>query len=267
MPPKPAKRRLDQALVELGLAESRARAQALILAGHVTVDGHPVTKAGTPVVEGAAVVLKTPDHPYVSRGALKLSHALDAFGLDPAGYRCLDIGASTGGFTEVLLARGAVHVTAVDVGTNQLAWKLRSEPRVAVHEQTNARDLTLERLGIAPVDLIVMDVSFISQRLILPGFPGLLVPGGQVVALIKPQFEAGPQDVGARGVVRDLQVHRRVIGEVLQAYRVHGFGIRGVVRSEPPGPHGNREFFVWTQLGVEDRDVASDIEAALAGSA
>lgn len=263
MTPKPAKLRLDQAVVAHGLAPTRARAQALILAGLVLVDGHAVSKAGTPFAETSTLELKEPDHPYVSRGGLKLAHALDAFGIDPAGLRCLDIGSSTGGFTDVLLMRGATHVTAVDVGTNQLAWKLRSDPRVTVHEQTNARELTLEQLKAEPFDLLVMDVSFISQRLILPKFSGLLIPQGQVIALIKPQFEAGPQDVGPRGVVRDKMVHRRVIDEVLAAYRANDFGVRGIVRSEPPGPHGNREFFVWAIAGGEDREVEEGIREAI----
>ncbi len=239
--------RLDQLLVTRGLVASRERARALILAGDVLVDGHPLTKAGTAVDDAVGIRLKTPDHPYVSRGGLKLAHALDTFGLDPSGLTALDIGASTGGFTDVLLQRGAARVVALDVGHNQLDWKIRSDPRVVVIEGANARHLTPEALpaDARPFGLITIDVSFISLRHILPVLPALLASGASVVALVKPQFEAGREDVGKGGIVRDPLVHARVVEDVTQAARQVGLEPRGVVPSPIEGAEGNREFLLW----------------------
>jgi 23S rRNA (cytidine1920-2'-O)/16S rRNA (cytidine1409-2'-O)-methyltransferase len=240
------KTRLDQLLVDRGLAPSRERARALILAGDVSVDGQPTTKAGTAISSEASVTLRTPDHPWVSRGGLKLVHALDTFGIDPAGTIALDIGASTGGFTDVLLQRGADRVVALDVGHNQIDWKIRSDPRVIVLEGVNARYLTPEQL---PVDarrfaLVTIDVSFISLRHILPVVPPLLAPGAHVIALVKPQFEAGKGDVGKGGIVRDERIHARVIEEVIEAARQAGLTRRGLEPSPITGSEGNREFLL-----------------------
>lgn len=241
------KRRLDVLLVDRGLVPSRERARALILAGDVLVDGHPVTKAGTGVDDAVEIRLKTPDHPYVSRGGLKLAHALDTFGLNPAGQTALDIGASTGGFTDVLLQRGAARVVALDVGHNQLDWKIRSDPRVVVIEGANARHLTPADLPAATrqFDLITIDVSFISLRHILPVTPALLTPGGSVVALVKPQFEAGREEVGKGGIVRDPAVHTRVIDDIVAAAAQVGLVQRGLTPSPIAGAEGNREFLLW----------------------
>ncbi|HZB25185.1 MAG TPA: TlyA family RNA methyltransferase [Vicinamibacterales bacterium] len=238
--------RLDALLVERQLAASRERARALILAGQVRVDGRPVTKAGTAVDPAADVALDTPDHPYVGRGALKLAHALDAFGIAVEGRRALDIGASTGGFTEVLLERGAALVVALDVGRNQLAWKLRRDPRVAVRERVNARALTAEHLpaGATPLELVTIDVSFISLRHVLQPLPPLLAPGADVVALVKPQFEAGRAEVAAGGIVRDEAVHARVIEEVAAAALGLGLSRAGLTESPITGMEGNREFLL-----------------------
>lgn len=236
--------RLDVVLVERGLAASRERARALILAGQVRVAGQRVTKAGTPVAEGAAVTIDVPDHPYVGRGGVKLAHALDTFALDVQGRIALDIGASTGGFTDALLQRGAARVVALDVGHGQLDWKLRSDPRVTVLERVNARTLTAAQLpaDARRFDLITIDVSFISLRLILPVVPPLLAPDGDVIALIKPQFEAGRDEVGAGGIVRDPAVQARAVGEVLET--ADRIGLRRVALVESPitGMEGNREF-------------------------
>ncbi len=241
--PKP---RLDQLLVDRGLVGSRERARALILAGDVLVDGHPLTKAGTPVDPEVELTLRRPDHPYVSRGGLKLAHALETFTIDPAGLDALDIGASTGGFTDVLLQRGAAHVVALDVGHNQLDWKIRSDPRVTVIEGANARHLLPDDL---PADhrrfaLITIDVSFISLRHILPVLPPLLDDGGRIVALVKPQFEAGRTEVGKGGIVRDDAVHSRVIEEVTAAAAQVGLRRLGVIESPVTGAEGNREFLI-----------------------
>ena len=207
--------RLDQLVVERGLAPSRERARALILAGQVTVDDRPATKAGTAVDDQAAVALLAPDHPYAGRGGLKLAHALDTFQIEVRGRECLDIGASTGGFTDVLLQRGAARVVALDVGHGQLDWKLRNDARVVVIERFNARHLTLDDLP-GPVDLVTIDVSFISLRQILPAVTPVLRPGADVVALVKPQFEAGRTEV-RKGIIRDPAVHARVLEEVAAA--------------------------------------------------
>ena len=242
--------RLDTLLAERGLVATRERARALVLAGQVRVNGQPATKAGHTVQPEDEVTLDTPDHPYVGRGGLKLAHALDVFGITPAGRMALDVGASTGGFTDVLLQRGATRVVAVDVGHGQLDWKLRSDPRVVVMERQNARTLTPQQL---PEDarrfhLITIDVSFISLRQILPVLPPLLQPGGDVVALVKPQFEAGREEVGKGGIVRDEGVHKRVVDEVTAAAQALGLQRTGVVESPITGMEGNREFLLHLRL-------------------
>jgi 23S rRNA (cytidine1920-2'-O)/16S rRNA (cytidine1409-2'-O)-methyltransferase len=238
--------RLDILVSERGLAASRERARALILAGQVRVDGLPVTKAGTNVSVDADVTVDTPDHPYVSRGGVKLAHALDAFLLDVSGRLALDIGASTGGFTDVLLQRGARRVVALDVGHGQLDWKLRSDPRVAVIERANARSLSADQL---PADartfgIVTIDVSFISLRLVLPVVPPLLEAEGDVVALVKPQFEAGRTEVGKGGIVRDDEVRRRVVSTVAGAALALGLERIATVDSPIPGMEGNREILM-----------------------
>ncbi len=238
-----AKKRLDCLLVERGLAPSRQRAQALILAGQVLADGLPRDKAGTLVDEGAALSVRGQDMPYVSRGGLKLEAALDAFGVDPAGLACLDVGASTGGFSDCLLLRGARHVTAVDVGYGQLAWKIRQDERVTVMERTNVRYLTAADLPERP-ELAVIDVSFISLALVLPVVKELLAPGGRVIALVKPQFEVGKEQVGKKGVVRDPVLHQEVISAIMACAERLGFRHLGPVESPILGPEGNKEFLV-----------------------
>ncbi len=234
------RKRLDIALTERGLAPSRARAQALLLAGKVLVDGAPVTKAGTSVAEDAVIELVAPDHPYVSRGALKLAAALDAFAISPEGLDCLDVGASTGGFTDLLLERGARRVAALDVGRGQLDWKLRTDPRVAVLEGVNARHLGPGDLPFA-VDLACVDVSFISLELVVPAVLPHLKPGATLICLVKPQFEAGRDQVGSGGVVRDEAVRRRVVDATVAALAKLGLELVGVVPSPIRGPKGNLE--------------------------
>jgi 23S rRNA (cytidine1920-2'-O)/16S rRNA (cytidine1409-2'-O)-methyltransferase len=238
-----AKERLDMELVRRGLAASRDRARALILAGSVEVDGTIVTKAGTQVAAETPVALRAPDHPYVSRGALKLIAGLDAFGLDPAGWAALDIGASTGGFTDVLLQRGARRVYAIDVGYGQLAWSLRSDARVVTLERENIRHLDPARIP-EPCDLAVIDVSFISLTLVLPRVAELLgPPGGKpIVALIKPQFEVGKGQVGRGGVVRDDAARQGAVDKVQRWASDHGFEVGPVVTSPIQGPAGNIEY-------------------------
>ena len=241
------KTRLDQLLVDRGLAPSRERARALILAGDVSVDGQPAGKAGMAVSNDAQVVLRTPDHPWVGRGGLKLDHALDTFAIDPTGMMALDIGASTGGFTDVLLQRGAARVIALDVGHNQIAWKIRTDSRVHVLEGVNARYLTPDQLpaDARQFNLVTIDVSFISLRHILPVVPPLLARGAHVIALVKPQFEAGRSDVGKGGIVRDERIHARVIDEVIEVARQAGLAARGLEPSPITGTEGNREFLLW----------------------
>ena len=236
------KARLDQLVVDRGLAPSRERARALILAGHVLVDGKPAAKAGMPVEREAAIDLLEPDHPYVGRGGLKLAHALDAFGIAADGRECLDIGASTGGFTDVLLQRGAARVVALDVGHGQIDWKIRNDPRVIVVEGFNARHLTPADLP-GPVDLVVIDVSFISLRQIFPVVPPLLRPGADVVALVKPQFEAGRGEV-RKGIIHDAAVHERVLAEVAAAAAAIGLRPAGSTPSPITGQKGNVEFLL-----------------------
>jgi 23S rRNA (cytidine1920-2'-O)/16S rRNA (cytidine1409-2'-O)-methyltransferase len=235
--------RLDIALLERGLAPSRERARALILAGQVSVNGQVVSKAGTPVALDARVELATADHPYVSRGGIKLAGALDAFRIDPAGRRALDIGASTGGFTDVLLQRGASSVVALDVGHGQLDWRLRTDPRVIVREGVNARGLSQDDVPYAP-DLATIDVAFISLRHILPPLRALLAPGADVVALVKPQFEAGRDEVGRRGIVSDPAVHEAVLAGITTAATLAGFERIAMAPAAIAGATGNQEFFL-----------------------
>lgn len=230
--------------MERGLAPSRARAQSLILAGVVRVDGEVADKAGRAVDPAAVLSLDAPDHPWVSRGGVKLAAALEAGGIDPAGFRCLDIGASTGGFTHVLLTRGAASVVAIDVGRGQLDWSLRQDPRVTVREGVNARFLTPADVP-GPFDLVTVDVSFISLRLVLPALRPLLGVTGHLVALIKPQFEAGRGQVGKGGVVRDPVVREAAIAAVVTAAKALGFRVLGRIASPIPGPAGNVEELAW----------------------
>jgi 23S rRNA (cytidine1920-2'-O)/16S rRNA (cytidine1409-2'-O)-methyltransferase len=241
-----ARVRLDALLVTRGLAASRERARALILAGQVRVKDQVVSKAGTLVAADEPVEVATPDHPYVGRGGLKLAHALDVFGIDCRGAVALDVGASTGGFTDVLLRRGARRVVALDVGHNQLDWRLRSDPRVAVREGVNARALRPADLppDALPFDLATVDVSFISLRLVLPALPPVLRAGAHVVALVKPQFEAGRREVGKGGIVADPAVHARVVDEVAGAAETAGFEVAGRCESPITGGEGNREFLL-----------------------
>jgi 23S rRNA (cytidine1920-2'-O)/16S rRNA (cytidine1409-2'-O)-methyltransferase len=237
------KNRADQLLVDRGLAESRSKAQALILAGLVFSGERKIDKAGQQLAGDAPLDVRGKDHPWVSRGGIKLAHALDQFGWDVAGLVALDVGSSTGGFTDVLLQKGAAKVFAVDVGTNQLAWKLRQDPRVSVHEQTNARYLNAETVTES-LDLVVCDASFIALAKVLDTALDLAKPGGSLIALIKPQFEAGRDEIGKGGVVRDSAVHERVCGEVAQWLESRRWRVEGVVPSPITGPEGNVEFLI-----------------------
>jgi 23S rRNA (cytidine1920-2'-O)/16S rRNA (cytidine1409-2'-O)-methyltransferase len=237
------KQRLDQLLVARGLAESRARAQALVMAGLVFSGETKLEKPGQQLAEDVALDVRGRDHPWVSRGGIKLAHALDHFGLDPAGAVAMDIGSSTGGFTDVLLTKGAVHVFAVDSGTNQLAWKLRQDPRVSVLEQTSARALTLALID-RPCDWVVCDASFISLAKVLEIPLRLAAPQCRLVALIKPQFEVGKGEVGKGGVVRDPALHARVCDEVRAWIEGDGWTVQGIVESPITGPQGNVEFLI-----------------------
>jgi 23S rRNA (cytidine1920-2'-O)/16S rRNA (cytidine1409-2'-O)-methyltransferase len=237
------KMRLDRLLVLRGLAATREKAQAMILAGLVTVAGRRADKAGAPVAEDADVAVAGPEHPYVSRGGVKLAAALDAFSLDPSGRVCLDVGASTGGFTDCLLQRGASRVYAVDVGHGQLDARLRADPRVIVRERANARTLSCAEVPES-VWLAAIDVSFISLRLILPAVVPLVETGGAVVALVKPQFEAGRGEVPRGGVVRDEAVRRRVVDEIAAAGTALGLALAGSIPSPIRGAAGNEEFLL-----------------------
>ena len=238
------KQRADQLLVERGLAESRTRAQALILAGKVFSRERRVDKPGHTLPDGAPLEVRGQDHPWVSRGGLKLDHGLRHFGLSPAGRICLDIGASTGGFTDVLLTHGAAKVHAVDVGFGQLAWKLRTDPRVVVHEKTNARHLTAAVVA-DPIGVLVCDASFIGLATLLPAPLELCVPRAWAIALIKPQFEAGPGQVGSKGVVRDPAVHQEVCERVQRWWSgLAGWSVLGISESPITGPEGNHEFLI-----------------------
>ncbi|TRO82645.1 TlyA family RNA methyltransferase [Desulfuromonas acetexigens] len=242
--------RLDKLLVDRALVPSRERARALILAGKVVVGEHAVDKAGAQVAEDAPVRLKGEDIPYVSRGGLKLEKGLDHFAVDPAGRVAIDVGASTGGFTDCLLQRGATKVFAVDVGYGQLAWSLREDPRVVNLERTNIRELTTERLGERP-SLAVIDASFISLDKVLPPTLALLAPGAEVLALIKPQFEVGKGQVGKGGVVRDAEQHAAVVERIRTLAESLGCLILGVTESPILGPKGNREFLIHLRLKDE----------------
>jgi 23S rRNA (cytidine1920-2'-O)/16S rRNA (cytidine1409-2'-O)-methyltransferase len=254
----PAKLRLDRLLVERELCESRTRAQALIVAGKVVVGDHAETKPGTLVRADAPVRVRGLDHPYVSRGGVKLRGALDAFpALAVAGRVALDIGASTGGFTDCLLQAGVARVYAVDVGYGQLAWRLASDPRVVVLDRTNIRTLDPARIG-EPVALAVADCSFISLTKVLPAVPPLLAAAADVVALIKPQFEVGAGRVGKGGVVRDAAARADARAEVLAAAAALGFAVAGTCDSPITGQDGNHEFFAWLRWGGPEGQVAKD---------
>jgi 23S rRNA (cytidine1920-2'-O)/16S rRNA (cytidine1409-2'-O)-methyltransferase len=237
------RQRADQLLVSRGLAESRSRAQALIMAGAVFSGQRKLAKAGEMLAGDAPLEVRGKDHPWVSRGGIKLEHGLEHFGFDVAGAVALDVGSSTGGFTDVLLSRGAAKVYAVDVGTNQLAWKLRQDPRVIVHERTNARHLDSSMIP-EPVDIVVCDASFISLAKVLEAPLKLAKPGAKLVALIKPQFEAGRAEVGKGGVVRDPAVHQRVCDEATAWVEAQGWTVLGVTPSPITGPEGNIEFLL-----------------------
>lgn len=238
-----ARLRLDQLVLDKGLAPSRERAKAVVLAGLVSVNGEVVSKAGTLVDTTADVALRAPDHPYVGRGGLKLAHALDAFGVAVEGREALDVGASTGGFTDVLLQRGASRVVALDVGHGQLDWRLRNDPRVIVKEGVNARALTSTDVP-HPVDLVAIDVAFISLRHIFPALPAVIAAAADVVALVKPQFEAGRDQVGKGGIVADPAVHDAVLARVTLAAEAAGFTRLAMTPSPITGAEGNREFFL-----------------------
>ncbi len=245
--PKPPRARADQLVVERGLAPSRTRAQALIMAGAVWIGERRVEKPGDLLPTDAALDVRGEDHPWVSRGGVKLAGALDGFGLDPTGLVAIDVGASTGGFTDVLLARGAARVYAVDVGYGQLHDKLRRDPRVVVHERTNARTMTPETLGLPgpTLELCVVDASFIGLEKLLPAIASVLRPGGQLVALVKPQFQVRRDEVGKGGIVRDDALRMRASDEVAAAAREAGFAVEGEADCVLAGPGGNRERFLW----------------------
>ena len=237
------KTRADQLLVDRGLAESRSKAQALILAGLVFSGERRIDKAGQPLAPDSELEVRGKDHPWVSRGGIKLAHALEHFGWEVTDAVALEVGASTGGFTDVLLQRGARKVFAVDVGTNQLAWKLRQDPRVVVHEQTNARYLT-DAVVTEPIDLIVCDASFIGLAKVLDSALDFARPGGRLVALVKPQFEAERSEIGKSGVVRDAQVHDRVCAAAADWLVSRGWRVEGITPSPITGPEGNVEFLL-----------------------
>ncbi len=243
-----SKQRLDQLLVSRGLAESRTRAQALVMAGVVFSGERKLDKPGLQLAEDAPLEVRGRDHPWVSRGGIKLAHALAHFGLDPTGAVAMDIGSSTGGFTDVLLQKGAAHVFAVDSGTNQLAWSLRQDDRVTVLEQTSARLLTSELIDCS-CDWVVCDASFISLAKVLEVPLALAAPQCTLVALIKPQFEVGREEVGKGGVVRDPDLHRRVCDEVRSWLETGGWEVLGIVESPITGPKGNVEFLVAARRG------------------
>jgi 23S rRNA (cytidine1920-2'-O)/16S rRNA (cytidine1409-2'-O)-methyltransferase len=244
MKEKSPKVRLDKLLVDRGLVASRERARALILAGAVLVNEETVDKAGALIAEGAAIRIRGEDHPYVSRGGVKLKGALDTFGIQVVGLSALDVGASTGGFTDCLLQEGARKVYAVDVGYGQIAWKLRNDPRVVLFERTNIRHFS--GIGVEePVDIAVIDTSFISLTLVIPSVLQFVREGGTILALVKPQFEVGKGEVGKKGVVRDPAVHLRVVGELAAFFAEQGLSVRGTCESPLTGPEGNKEFFIW----------------------
>lgn len=256
--------RLDQLVFDKGLAESRERAKAYIMAGSVYVNGQKETKPGTSVAEDAAVEMRGETLPYVSRGGWKLEKALRVFPIDVKDAVCIDCGASTGGFTDVLLQSGAAKVYAVDVGYGQLAWSLRTDPRVVCMERTNIRYVTHEQIP-EEMDVAVADLSFISLRLILGAVGALLKPEGEMVCLVKPQFEAGKDKVGKKGVVRDPSVHAEVLREFLRYAPECGFGVRGLDFSPIRGPEGNIEYLAWLKKGAESIP-EPDIDALVAAS-
>ena len=235
------KKRLDVLLTEQGYADSRSKAQAIIMSGMVYVDGQKADKPGISYAETVSIEVRGAVCPYVSRGGLKLEKALRDFGVKPEGYVCSDSGASTGGFTDCLLQQGAKKVFAIDVGYGQLDWKIRSDERVVVMERTNIRYVTPEQLG-EPLDLSVIDVSFIGLEIVLPTIKNLLKPTGQVLCLIKPQFEAGKENVGKKGVVRDAKIHQMVLDNFVSLVDGLGFRILGLTYSPVKGPEGNIEF-------------------------
>ena len=256
--------RLDQLVFERGFTESRERAKTTVMSGLVFVNGQRVDKPGTPVSPEAVIEVHGEAIPFVSRGGFKLDKALKVFPIDPRGLTCIDCGASTGGFTDVLLQHGAAKVYAVDVGYGQLAWKLRNDPRVVNLERTNLRYVTAEQIP-EKLDLAVMDVSFISVRLVLPAVKELLKPGADFVCLIKPQFEAGRDEVGKKGVVREASVHRAVIETVLDFAKETGWTAMGLDYSPIRGPEGNIEFICHLKNGVfeaPELDAAAIVEAA-----
>lgn len=238
--------RLDQLIVDRNLADSKTRAQALVMAGHVFIGDVKAQKPGQQVAEDAPLQVKGSDHPWVSRGGIKLAHALDEFAIDVTDAVAMDVGSSTGGFTDVLLTNGAARVYAVDSGTNQLAWKLRQDERVIVHEQTSARILTETHIP-EPIDIIVCDASFISLAKVLETPLTFAKSGAQIIALIKPQFEAGRGEVGKGGVVRDEAIHARVCAEVQMWLVEKNWTVRGLTTSPITGPQGNIEFLIWAQ--------------------
>ncbi|MDZ4180755.1 MAG: TlyA family RNA methyltransferase, partial [Coriobacteriia bacterium] len=252
--------RLDVALVDRGLFASRERARAAVLAGHVRVDGQPASKAGLQIGPDASIdVLETPR--FVSRGGVKLEGALEKFGIDVTGFRAVDVGASTGGFTDCLLQRGATHVTAVDVGYGQLAWSLRNDARVAVLERTNIRSVEPDELG-APFDLAVVDVSFVGLSVVLPHIVALLGDEGVLVALVKPQFEVGKGRVGKKGVVRDAALHREVLERAVNGVIAQKLPVCGLTYSPITGPEGNIEFWLWAARGQAE-EAQIDIDSVV----
>ena len=258
------KKRLDQLVFERGLSESRERAKTTVMSGLVFVNGQRMDKPGAPVAEDAQIELHGEALPFVSRGGFKLDKALKVFPVDPTGLVCIDCGASTGGFTDVLLQHGAAKVYAVDVGYGQRAWKLRTDARVVNLERTNVRYISAEQIP-EPLDLAVMDVSFISVKLILPAVKLLLKPGADYICLIKPQFEAGREAVGKKGVVRDPEVHAEVIRSVLQFAREAGYSVMGLDFSPIRGPEGNIEFICHLKNGQyqsPEPDIAAVVKAA-----
>lgn len=258
------KERLDVLMTELGLCDSRNRAQALIMSGEVYVDGQKCDKAGTQISEDARIEVRGNVCPYVSRGGLKLEKALRDFGVDPTGCVCSDSGASTGGFTDCLLQKGAKKVFAIDVGYGQLAWAIRNDPRVVCMERTNIRYVTPEQLG-EPLDLSVVDVSFISLRIVLPAIRALLKPTGQIVCLIKPQFEAGKDKVGKKGVVRDPKVHEEVLNGFLALAAELGMTVRNLTFSPVKGPEGNIEFLGHLSM-LPEGAIVPDVPALVAAA-
>ena len=272
-----ARRRLDAELVRRGLARSREQAVELIAAGRVTVAGQAAGKPATQVETSAAIVVAADAggaaDDYVSRGAHKLAGALAAFGprgLEVAGRRCLDAGASTGGFTDVLLRAGAKQVVAVDVGYGQLAWRLQTDPRVVVVDRTNVRELTLNRIGGQSVELLVGDLSFISLTLVLPALVRCAAPDADFALMVKPQFEVGRERLGSGGVVRDPALHAEAVRTVAAAASAQGLGVLGVTASPLPGPSGNVEYFLWLRAGappLDDTDLARAVAEGPAGTA